>query len=104
MFSGLGFPVPMQRENRIVQQLSFWTVAISLRAVAQSYSDFAPFQEALGVLGVSYTHNRFGEYFFPVWEEPFPFQGLGGTKIPKLSFLLGSENGLGTGLYNRDEA
>jgi hypothetical protein len=25
----------MQRENRVVQQLSFWTVAISLRAGAQ---------------------------------------------------------------------
>jgi hypothetical protein len=35
MFSGPGFPSPMQRENRVVQQLSFWTVAISLRAVAQ---------------------------------------------------------------------
>jgi hypothetical protein len=35
MFSGLGLPGPMQRENRGVQQLSSWTVAISLKAVAQ---------------------------------------------------------------------
>jgi hypothetical protein len=35
MFSGPGFPSPMQRENWGVQQLSSWTVAISLRAVAQ---------------------------------------------------------------------
>jgi hypothetical protein len=35
MFSGLGLPGPMQRENRGVQQLSSWTVTISLRAVAQ---------------------------------------------------------------------
>jgi hypothetical protein len=35
MFSELGLPGPMQRENRVVQQLSFWIVAISLRAVAQ---------------------------------------------------------------------
>jgi hypothetical protein len=32
---GMDLPGPMQRENRGVQQLSFWTVAISLRAVAQ---------------------------------------------------------------------
>jgi hypothetical protein len=36
MFSGLGLPGPTQRENRVVQQLSSWTVAISLRAVAQN--------------------------------------------------------------------
>jgi hypothetical protein len=33
--SGLGLPCPTQRENRGVQQLSSWTVAISLRAAAQ---------------------------------------------------------------------
>jgi hypothetical protein len=32
---GKGFPSPTQRENRVVQQLSFWTVAIKQRAVAQ---------------------------------------------------------------------
>jgi hypothetical protein len=36
----------MQRENRGVQQLSSWTVAISLRAFAKSYNDSALFQEA----------------------------------------------------------
>jgi hypothetical protein len=35
MFSGPGLPGPTQRENRGVQQLSSWAVAISLRAVAQ---------------------------------------------------------------------
>jgi hypothetical protein len=35
MFSGPGFPSPTQGENRGVQQLSFWTVGISLRAAAQ---------------------------------------------------------------------
>jgi hypothetical protein len=35
MFLGLGLPGPTQRENRGVQQLSSWTVAICLRAVAQ---------------------------------------------------------------------
>jgi hypothetical protein len=35
LFLELGLPGPTQRENRGVQQLSFWTVAISLRAVAQ---------------------------------------------------------------------
>jgi hypothetical protein len=35
MFLGPGFPTRMQRESRVVQQLSFWTVTISLRAVAQ---------------------------------------------------------------------
>jgi hypothetical protein len=35
MFLELGLPDSMQRENRGVQQLSSWTVAISLRVVAQ---------------------------------------------------------------------
>jgi hypothetical protein len=35
MFLGQDLPSPMQKDNRGVQQLSFWTVAISLRAVAQ---------------------------------------------------------------------
>jgi hypothetical protein len=35
MFSELGLPGPTQTENRGVHQLSSWTVAISLRAVAQ---------------------------------------------------------------------
>jgi hypothetical protein len=44
-----------EREIRRVQQLSFWIVAISLRAQHKSYSDFAPFQEALGVLTLSHS-------------------------------------------------
>jgi hypothetical protein len=43
MLSGLGFPSPKQRENRVVQQLSFWTVAIFLRAVAQKLQKLCSF-------------------------------------------------------------
>jgi hypothetical protein len=35
MILGLGLPGPTQRENRVVQQLTSWTAAVSFRAVAQ---------------------------------------------------------------------
>jgi hypothetical protein len=37
-----------QRENRVVQQLSFWTVAISLRAVAQKLHWLHSFPKGFG--------------------------------------------------------
>jgi hypothetical protein len=48
MFSGLGLPGPTQRENRGVQQLSSWTVAISLRAVAQKLHWLRSFPRGFG--------------------------------------------------------
>jgi hypothetical protein len=45
---GTGFPGPMQRDNRVVQQLSSWTVAISLRAVAQKLQWLCSFPRGFG--------------------------------------------------------
>jgi hypothetical protein len=45
---GPGFPSPSQRQNRVVQQLSFWTVAISLRAVAQKLQWLCSFPRGFG--------------------------------------------------------
>jgi hypothetical protein len=48
MFSGLGLPTPTQRENGRVQQLSSWTVAICLTAVAQKIQWFCSFPRGFG--------------------------------------------------------
>jgi hypothetical protein len=48
MFSGLGLPGPTQRENRGVQQLSSWTLAISLRAVTQKLQGLRSFPRSFG--------------------------------------------------------
>jgi hypothetical protein len=47
MFLGLGLPGPTQRENRGVQQLSSWTVAISLRDVTQKLQWLCSFPRGL---------------------------------------------------------
>jgi hypothetical protein len=48
MFLGPGFPSPTQKENRVFQQLSFWTAAISLRAIAQKLQWLHSFPRGFG--------------------------------------------------------
>jgi hypothetical protein len=48
MFSELGLPVPLREREQGVQQLSSWTVAISLRAVAQKLQGLRSFPRGFG--------------------------------------------------------
>jgi hypothetical protein len=58
MFLGLGLPGPMQRENGEFSNCPFGLFQPLLGLLHKSYSDSAPFQEALGVLRVSHSDEE----------------------------------------------